>query len=106
MYRLIIEKDVQDTFPLNFEIALRIYFILMVSNCSGEQSFSKLKLFETRLRTSMKQERPVYLTIMNIESDIQHELDISGIIGDFAIQKSRKVSISVADPRGGVGWGV
>ena len=92
MYRLIIEKDVQDTIP-NIEIALRIYLILMVSNCSGERSFSKLKLIENRLRTSMKQGRHVYLTIMSIKSDILRELDFSGITRDFAIQKSRKVSI-------------
>jgi len=39
MYKLIMEKGVQDTFP-NIEIALRIYLILMVTNCSGERSFS------------------------------------------------------------------
>ena len=92
MYRLIIEKDVQDTIP-NIEIAQRIYLILMVSNCSSERSFSKLKLIENRLRTSMKQGRHVYLTMMSIKSDILRELDFNGIIRDFAIQKSRKVSI-------------
>ena len=42
----------------------------MVSNCRGERSFSKLKLIENRLRTSMKQKRLVNLVIMSIESDI------------------------------------
>ncbi|CAM1302470.1 Uncharacterised protein r2_g1238 [Pycnogonum litorale] len=91
LYRLIIDKGVQDTFP-NIEIALRIYLILMVSNCSGERSFSKLKLIENRLRTSMKQKRLVNLAIMSIESDILRELDFSDIISDFAARKSRKVS--------------
>lgn len=91
LYRLILHKGVQDTFP-NIEIALRIYLTLMVSNCSGERSFSKLKLIENRLRTSMKQKRLVNLAIMSIESDILRELDFSDIISDFAARKSRKVS--------------
>ena len=33
---------VQDTFP-NVAIALRMYLVLMVTNCSAERSFSKLK---------------------------------------------------------------
>jgi len=40
---LIIDKGVQDTFP-NVAIALRMYLVLMVTNCSAERSFSKLKL--------------------------------------------------------------
>ena len=91
LYRLIIDKGVQDTFP-NIEIALRMYLVLMVSNCSGERSFSKLKLIENRLRTSMKQERLVDLAVMGIESDILREFDFSDIISDFAARKSRKVS--------------
>ena len=91
LYRLIMDKGVHDTFP-NVEIALRIYLVLMVSNCSGERSFSKLKLIENRMRTSMKQERLVNLTIMSIESDILHELDFADIISDFAKRKPRKLS--------------
>lgn len=90
MYHLIKKKSVQDTFP-NVEIALRIYLILMITNCSGERSFSKLKLIENRLRTSMTQERLVNLTVMSIESDILREIDLSGIIADFASRKARKV---------------
>ena len=54
LYKLIIDKGVQDTFP-NVAIALRMYLVLMVTNCSAERSFSKLKLIENRLRTSMTQ---------------------------------------------------
>ena len=38
LYKLIIEKRVKCSFP-NVEIALRMYLILMVTNCSGEQCF-------------------------------------------------------------------
>lgn len=91
LYRLVLDKGVQDTFP-NIEIALRIYLVLMVTNCSGERSFSKLKLIENRLRTSMTQKRLVNLTMMSLESDILCELDSNEIISEFAMKKSRKVS--------------
>jgi len=64
----------------------------MVTNCSAERSFSKLKLTESRLRTSMTQERLVNLAIMSIESDILCEIDFAAIINDVAAAKSKKVS--------------
>jgi len=91
LYRLISEKGVQDTFP-NVAIALRIYLVLMVTNCSAERSFSKLKLIESRLRTSMTQERLINLAIMSIKSDVLRCIDFADIISDFAAAKSRKVS--------------
>jgi len=50
LYKLIIDKGVQDTFP-NVAIALRTYLVLMVTitNCSAERSFSKLKQIQNRL---------------------------------------------------------
>jgi len=91
LYKLVIDKGMQDTFP-NVAIALRMYLVLMVTNCSAERSFSKLKLIESRVRTSMTQERLVNLTIMSIESDILREIDFAAIINDSAVAKSRKVS--------------
>jgi len=48
LYKQIIDKGMQDTSP-NVAIALRMYLVLMVTNCSDERSFSKLKLIESRL---------------------------------------------------------
>ena len=56
LYKLIVDKRVQDTFP-NVAIALRMFLVLMVTNCSAERSFCKLKQIENRLRTSMTQGR-------------------------------------------------
>ena len=39
LYKLLLDKKVVDTFP-NVEIMLRMYLVLMVTNCSGERSFS------------------------------------------------------------------
>ena len=92
LHRLIMFKCAQATFS-NVEIALRIYLVLMVANCSGERSFSKLKLIKNRLRTSMVQDRLVNLAIMSIESDVMGDLVLSAIIEEFAMQKSRKVAV-------------
>jgi hypothetical protein len=42
MYCVIIENDLQTCFP-NVTIVLRLYLSLMLSNCSGERSLSRLK---------------------------------------------------------------
>lgn len=93
LYKLIIEKGVQDTFP-NVETVLRLYLVLMVSNCSGERSFSKLKLIKNRLRTSMAQERLNHLTLMSSEHDILRQISFDDVIHDFANKKARKVQLS------------
>ena len=94
LHKLIIDKSVQDTFP-NVEIALRIYLVLMSSNCSGERSFSKPKLIKNRLRTSIGQERLTNLSIMSIESDVMHDMKFNEIIDEFAVKKARKVAVTV-----------
>lgn len=94
MYSLIMNKDVdvKESFP-NVEMLLRIYLTLMVSNCTGERSFSKLKLIKNYLRTSMNQNRLNCLTIMALERDILREVPVDDIIQKFAEQKARKVFI-------------
>ena len=87
---MIKEKGVEDTLP-HVEIVLRIYLVLMVSNCSGERSFSKQKLIENRLRTTKKQKRLVNLSLMSLESDILREIDFEDVVKDFAAVKARKV---------------
>lgn len=38
---------------LNVKIALRIYLVFMVVNCSEERSFSKMKIIKNRVRIIM-----------------------------------------------------
>jgi len=92
MYQLILQKRVQGSFP-NVEIALRMYLVLMVSNCSAERSFSKMKIIKNRLRTSMCNDRLSHLVLMSIEADILHEISFDDLITEFARKKSRKVSL-------------
>ena len=51
-YRILHENDMVALYP-NVEIALRIYFCMFVTNCTGERSFSKLKLILNHLRNTM-----------------------------------------------------
>ena len=69
-----------------------MYSILMVTNCSGERSFSKLKYIKNRLRTTMTNERVTHLSLMSIEYDILRDTDFDDLITDFAQRKGRKVS--------------
>ncbi|KAK6186835.1 hypothetical protein SNE40_006103 [Patella caerulea] len=89
MYEMIVDRNISDTFP-NVAVLLRIYLSLMVTNCSGERSFSKLKLIKNNLRSVMGQSRLVSLTILATESDVLRALDTDQLITDFAGKKARK----------------
>ena len=69
-----------------------MYLILMVTNCSGERSFSKLKYIKNRLRTTLTNARVTHLSLTSIEYDILRETDFDDLITDFAQRKGRKVS--------------
>jgi hypothetical protein len=56
IYRLIVANNLETVFP-NTVIVFRIYLSLMISSCSGERSFSKLKLIKSQLRSCMAQKR-------------------------------------------------
>ena len=64
----------------------------MVTNCSGERSFSKLKFIKNRLHTTMTNERVRHISLMSIEYDILRETDFDDLITDLAQRKGRKVS--------------
>ena len=51
MYKLITGANLHRVFP-NIKVGLRIYLSLMVTNCSGERSFSKLKRIKNELRST------------------------------------------------------
>ena len=89
MYRLLVTKNLETVFP-NTIIALRIYLSLMISNCSGERSFSKLKLIKSQLRSCMTQKRLNNLVRLGVESDLLRQIDMSSVINEFALKKSRK----------------
>ena len=63
---------------------------MMVTNCSGERSFSKLNFIKDRLRNSIGQGKLGNLTFMSIEWELLSEMDTSNIIHQFAQAKARK----------------
>jgi len=87
------DEQAQDVAQENFiSLALRMYLVLMVSNCSAERSFSKMKLIKNRLRTSLGNERLSDLALMSIESDILRDINFEDLVNEFA-KKTRKVSL-------------
>lgn len=69
-----------------------MFLSMMVTNCTGERSFSKLKLIKNEHRSCMLNPRLNALSLMSIESEILNEIDFDDIIEDFANKKSRKIS--------------
>lgn len=88
-FTLIKENNIDTTFP-NTDNLLRIYLCMMVTNCTGERSFSKMKLIKNYLRNTMGQERLHYLTLLNVENDVLKSLNSSEIIAEFAEIKMRR----------------
>jgi len=65
----------------------------MCTNCSGEKSFSRLKLINIALRSNLTQEHLNDLAILSIESEIVKTINYETIIEDFSFQKARKMPI-------------
>ena len=61
----------------------------MVSNSTGERSFSKLKLVNNYLRNSLTQEKVSGLALLSLESSLLKER----IINIFSKNKTRKINM-------------
>ena len=68
-------EDLHETFP-NVSIATRMFMSLMVTNCSGERSFSRmgLGLIKNKLRSSMTDDRLSAMEILSVESDLLDQI--------------------------------
>lgn len=89
LYEIIVCDKIDVAFP-NVEAILRLFLSLMVTNCTGERSFSKLRRIKNYLRTTMSQERLTDLTILCMEYDILRSLNFDDIIEKFSLSKARK----------------
>ena len=83
------KEKINNAFP-NVEAILRLFLSLMVTNCSGERSFSRLKSIKNKLRWTMSQERLTALSILCIESDKLKQINFDKLLQDFAWTKARK----------------
>lgn len=63
---------------------------MMVTNCTAERSFSKMKLIKDRLCTTMTQRQLEDRTILKSEFDVLDQIDWTDFISDFANQKTRQ----------------
>ena len=94
MYQMIHRHGMVETFA-NVENVLRLYLCMPVTNCTGERSFSKMKLIKNYLRNTMQQDRLSSLTLLSIEHEKLRELDYTDVIKQCASQKARKKSFSI-----------
>ena len=62
----------------------------MISNATGERSFSKLKLIKTYLRNSLAQDKLPNLALLYIENNILKSLNTKEITNIFVNMKTRK----------------
>ena len=61
----------------------------MVSNYSGERSFSLLKRVKNLLRSTMNQDQLTALSLLSIENEITRSLNVDDIPNEFATAKAR-----------------
>ena len=76
-------------FP-NVEAILRLFLSVMVTNCSGERSFSRLKRIKNELRATMSQKRLSALSILCTESDKPRQTHFDERLDHYARKKARK----------------
>ena len=89
LYDIIMKDGIKSAFP-NVEVVLRMFLSLMVTNCTGERSFSQLKRIKNELRSTMKQDRLSSLSLLCIECEQLRKIRFDDIIADYARQKCRK----------------
>ncbi len=62
----------------------------MVSNCTGERSFSKVNRIKSELRSTMTHKRLNNLSLMSIERNILNEISFYEVVETLAMKKARK----------------
>ena len=90
MLQTIVNNKMQDTFP-NMNICLRIYLSLLVTNCSGEWSFSALKRIKNYLRSTLKDEKLNHLALVHVESSVLQKLNFDNVLDQFVERLTRKL---------------
>lgn len=89
VYNIIKRERLEIAFP-NVETIFKLFLSLMITNCSGERSFSKLKLLKTPTRSTMKEDRLSDLAILSIECEVMRQLPREEIVDNFISKTMRK----------------
>ena len=93
LYQIVCKEKIHTAFP-NVEALFRLFLSLMVTNCSGARSFSRLKSIKIELRSTMSQKMLSALSILCIESDKLKQINFDEFLHDFALTKARKKFIA------------
>uniref|UniRef100_L7LYE3 HAT C-terminal dimerisation domain-containing protein n=1 Tax=Rhipicephalus pulchellus TaxID=72859 RepID=L7LYE3_RHIPC len=89
MLKLLIREKLEGSFP-DVHMAITISLCLMVTNCTVERSFSKLKLIKKRLRSTMTDSRLSDLSLLSVEAEVLRRVKIEELINKLSQQKARK----------------
>ncbi len=76
-------RRIKGLFPLT-ERCYQLLLTVPITSASSERSFSKLKLIETLMRSSMKPERLYEMMILACEKDITDTIDLEDMINRWA----------------------
>ena len=74
---------------LNVYIAYKILLTIPITVATAENSFLKLKLLKSYIKSTMLQDRLNELAILSIESEVLELLDYKTLINDFAAKKDK-----------------
>ena len=74
----------------NASIAYRILLTIPVTVASVKRKFSKLKLLQSYLRSTMSQERLNELAILSIKQDLLENIEYKSLISNFEAQTERR----------------
>ena len=90
MYIAASAPGICETFP-NINVAVRIYLCMLVTNCSGERSFSVLsRVKKNEINTTMSDECLNALSLMAVKSNIVRSFYFESVINWFESSKARR----------------
>lgn len=92
LLNIIRSKKLSSSFP-NTEISLNMYVCMMVSNSSGERSFSFFHRLKDFLRNCIRDELTSKSAMLSINQDLLLNLLFDDLINDFANVKVRRVCL-------------
>jgi hypothetical protein len=81
-----------DSFP-NASIAYRVLLTIPMTFASAEQSFSKLKLLKSYLRSTMTQQRLTDLATIALENGLLDKIEYEHIIEEFISMNTKRMEL-------------